>query len=246
MALIPLADYRVCVGFECSWSKPTSSPFTASRLSVRRTLCLLVAACGLWAVAMGMTAWAAAASPVVPAGGKVAGKGYAYWLKLVVLRQLEHTAGAPCDTVTVGGERVAILSPNTNRSVSSITCDEPVGRPIYVVQLTYECSTLAGDHPGFGTTSAQLKKCAVVGAERAVYSASLDGQPIDLHKLVTATGVFFVPMVAGGSAPTARSAADGPGLLLRGPIKGTHTIRTTSGVPGVLPEQTVIYSVRIG
>jgi len=195
---------------------------------------------------MGTTAWAGAASPVVPAGGKVAGKGYAYWLKLVVLQQFEHTVGAPCDTVTVGGERVAVLSHYSNRSVSSVTCDEPVGRPIYVVQLGYECSTLKGDHPGFGTTSAQLKKCAVAWADRDVDTAALDGQPIDLHKLMIPTGVFFVPKVASGQAPTARSAADAPGLLLRGLTKGTHTIRTTSTLPGQLPEQTLIYNVRIG
>jgi hypothetical protein len=55
----------------------------------------------------------AATSPVVPAGGKVAGKGYAYYFRR--LQQLIAASTRPipsCSTVTVGGQKVAMLNLN--------------------------------------------------------------------------------------------------------------------------------------
>ena len=195
---------------------------------MRRTLGVALAALGL-----SMTANAlAATSPVVPAGGKVVGKGYAYFLERWWLTNFAASAPPPsCGTMAVGGQTVA-LALGSLKPGATTTCTEPAGRAIYVVQPSNECSTLKGDHKGFGTTAADLVKCASAGLKRASYSASLDGHPINLHALLSATGVFFVPKVVGASAPTAHSAADGTGILLRGLSTGPHSLHATAVIPG--------------
>jgi hypothetical protein len=197
--------------------------------------------------ALGGGALAASAGPVVSRDGEVAGKGYPYWLKRAWL--MEFAAGhplAPCMTVTVNGKHVAFLdSPGLGSGMTfSYTCKEPAGRPVYVHQLSAECSTLKGDHKGFGTTAADLQKCARTELKHASYSESLDGHAIDLHKLMTATGEFFVPKVnlPGPVPPTAHSAAYGPGLLLRGLRKGTHTLHDTSVLGN---SSTINYTIKV-
>jgi hypothetical protein len=214
------------------------------RVSLRNVRCQSLTFAAVF-FAMGGGALAASTGPVVPNGGKVAGKGYSYWLKRAWL--MEFAAGHPlgaCKTVTVNGRRVAFLtSPGLGSGKTfSYTCTEPAGRPIYVHQLTAECSTLKGDHTD-GTTAADLEKCARTELKHASYSESLDRHTIDLHKLFTATGEFFVPKVKlPGQPPTAHSAAYGPGLLLRGLRKGTHTLHTTS----ILGKSTTInYTLRV-
>jgi hypothetical protein len=199
---------------------------------------------------------------VVPAGGKVAGKGYAYYFKR--LQQLIAPSTRPlpsCSTVTVGGQKVAML----NLNGVTATCSEPAGRAIYVAVLSNTCSTQRGFHGGLappslwsnqgsGTSDADLVKCAATALACApgaqvnptapgcwavpagpvtLPSAALDGHPVNLRPLVIATGVFFVPKSLGGPA---RAAAYGVGVLLRGLSKGTHTIqidvKPPAGPPG--------------
>jgi len=183
---------------------------------------------------------AAAASPVVPVGGTVAGKGYAYWLERAFLLDFTgNPQGSPCMTVSVGGVPVAMLD-GLNSKGGSWTCSEPAGRAIYVGEPAYECSTLNGDHTGYGTTPADLEKCAkadwIAGTKGVSFSQQLlDGHSINLQELVTTTGEFYVPKVTAGSfmcralgtptcAPTAYSAAAGAGLLLRDLPKGAHIL----------------------
>jgi hypothetical protein len=192
----------------------------------------------------------AATSPVVPAGGKVAGKGYAYYLKRLELIAIANNgrlanngpitsisglAAQSCPTVTVGGQKVAMLNDGSGTAVASprrtLTCSEPAGRAIYVYVSSNMCSTLRGFQPTRGKTpsDADLVKCApLLFPQGPTPSATLDGHPVNLPPLVTATGVFFVPKSMGGPA---RAAAYGLGVLLRGLSKGTHTIQTNSGPP---------------
>jgi hypothetical protein len=188
----------------------------------------------------------AATSPVVPAGGNVAGKGYAYYLKRLELISIANFGRKPsisglpqrCPTVTVGGQKVAMLNAGTGVIVPlpgrTVTCSEPAGRAIYVHVWSNFCSTQRNfpHHPGM--SDADLVKCANSVDPRVTRSATLDGHPVNLRPLVTATGVFFVPKSLGGPA---RAAAYGVGILLRGLSKGTHTIQTTDviKVPGPPP-----------
>jgi hypothetical protein len=208
-----------------------------------RIVGLVVVVAGLVLGAAQAGSGLAATSPVVPVGGKVAGKGYAYYLKQVWLTNFGASALPPsCSTLTVGGQKVAVL----RLPPKADTCNEPAGRAIYVHEVTFECSTLKGDHNGFGTTNADLVKCAKDFINSKVtYSATLDGQTVDLHALDAATGEFFVPKVVGQSAPTARSAAYGPGILLLGLSKGTHTIVSKANIPGVEKVNSTL-KVRVG
>jgi hypothetical protein len=184
----------------------------------------------------------AATSPVVPAGGKVAGRGYAYYFKRLQLLITPSTRPLPsCSTVTVGGQKVAMLNLNQPQG-GTVTCNEPAGRAIYVALIGITCSTQRGFHGGLappsvwtnlgsGTSDADLVKCAKLGFHPPVgNSATLDGHTVNLRPLVTSTGVFFVPKMLDGPA---RVAAYGVGILLRGLSKGTHTIQ--GHVKGVGP-----------
>jgi hypothetical protein len=170
---------------------------------------------------------------VVPAGGKVAGKGYAYYLKRLQLIASATEGRIPsCSTVTVGKQKVAMLNPPGR----TVTCSEPAGRAIYVAVFSNTCSTQQGFQPSSGTSDADLVKCAKGLPnglpEGLTISATLDGHPVNLHPLGAATGVFFVPKTLGGPA---RAAAYGFGVLLRGLSKGTHKIQTDLKGPGTPP-----------
>ncbi len=202
---------------------------------------LLVLCLSLAPRASSATSLTGGASVVVPATGTVAGKGYPYWLERAFLLDFTNPHNPPCMTVSVGGVGVALLD-GLGVKPGSWTCNEPAGRAIYVGEPAYECSTLSGDHVGYGTTPADLEKCAKAnwdaGTEGVSFSEQLlDGHSIDLRELVTATGEFYVPKVTAGSfmcralglgthacAPTTHSAAIGTGLLLRDLPKGTHIL----------------------
>jgi hypothetical protein len=198
----------------------------------RGALCVgAITVLGLSLAAVGL----AATSPVVPAGGKVAGKGYAYYF--MRLQQLIAPSTRPlpsCSTVTVAGQKVAMLNLNQPPPGGTVTCSEPAGRAIYVALISITCSTQQGFHGGLappslwfnqgsGTSDADLVKCAKLGVNLPLgNSATLDGHPVNLRPLVTSTGVFFVPKMLGGPA---RAAAYGVGVLLRGLSNRTHTIQ---------------------
>jgi len=177
---------------------------------------------------------ATAGNPVVPAGGTVAGKGYAYWLERSWRVYITVKTPAPCLTVSVGGARVAMLLGPPNSLSGSSTCSEPAGRAMYVPQVSWVCSTVKEDL-GTGATPADLEKCARGRFESGTIGVPsrdvLDGHPIDWHKLVTATDAFYVSKpvsaIVNAPAPAAYVAAYGSGLLLRDLPKGTHTIHFT-------------------
>ena len=184
----------------------------------------------------------AARNPMVPPGGTVAGKGYSYYLGRLLQIGYGVSSGAPpsCTVISVGGRRVAVLAAGAVRLTGATTCSEPAGRVLYVGGPAGSCSTLEGDHTGFGTTSVELVKCAhkaLGGFAHLARRVTLDGRLT--HSVLTATGVFSVPKVVQGglcsspcvAAPTAHAAGYGFGLLLRGLSKGTHVIHFTIGPP---------------
>lgn len=213
------------------------SQYSATRLtsSLLRGWRLTLAALVILLAALGATAQASSASPVVPPGGTVAGEGYSHWLG-VKNQVFFDSGGAPpaCGTSHAPGGRVALLS---GEDAGRITCDEPAGRPIYVDGVSNECSTFAGDHKGFGVSPSQLRRCARAGFAGLSGTARVDGVPVaDYRSLITATGVVPVhlpPNNAFGIPPGRGDSADyGEGLLLKGFAPGRHTITITSTTPG--------------
>jgi hypothetical protein len=118
------------------------------------------------------------------------------------------------------------------------TCTEPAGRPIYVGGPGSECSTLPGDHKGFGTTDSELKQCARAGLKGfSDVTASVDGHHVPQYaRFITATEAFPFNLpknrFPGIKQRNGRSAAYGYGLLLTGLTKGTHTVRHTVTLNG--------------
>lgn len=180
------------------------SRLIAAGLSVAVLLSLGIGACG--SSATGSTSASSATNAVVPATGTVAGKGYAYWLERAFLLDFTNLHNPQCMTVSVGGVRVALLD-GLGVKPGSWTCNEPVGRAIYMGEPAYECSSLSGDHTGYGTTPADLEKCAKANWDSGTKGVSfsqqlLDGHSVNLHQLVTATGEFYVPGARSLVAPS--------------------------------------------
>jgi hypothetical protein len=196
------------------------------------------------ALVLALCGAAAGATPshVVPPNGKVGGKGYSYYLE----RGWKVSFGAPgpCQMVTVGGLRVAVVNPTDGP-----TCTEPAGRPIYVPGPSDECSTFPGDHNGFGKTASQLKQCARAGMQNSVVHASVDGHRVPHYaRFITATEVFAFHLpknrFPGIKQRKGRSAAYGYGLLLTGLTKGTHTVGHVGTLNGMKIDVTATLRVR--
>ncbi len=197
------------------------------------------------ALVLGLCGGAAAAIPshVVPPNGKVAGKGYSYYLERGWKGYF--ASPKPCQTATVGGLRVAVINA-TNEPI----CTEPAGRPIYFAGPSSECSTIPGDHNGFGTTASQLKQCARASMKVfGVVHAFLDGHRVPkFARFITATEAFAFRLpknrFPGVKQRSGRSAAYGYGLLLQRLTKGTHTVRHAGTLDGKKFDTTARVRVR--
>jgi hypothetical protein len=193
------------------------------------------------ATILSMTGTAVAASAtVVPPHGTVAGKGYGYYVgkvwQVIFTSPTKHPD--TCATVTVGGQQVAVVWPAiTGSGTYTQTCSEPAGRPIYLQHVADECSTFKGDHGSYGTTDAQLKKCARAEFKNATGRTTVDGQRVaHINTYIAASGVYAVNLSQGHNYFGAkkmhgRSAAYGYGVLLTGLSKGTHKIVVAGTIP---------------
>jgi hypothetical protein len=183
-------------------------------------------------------ALAAGATNAVPVTGQVAGHGYGYWLQRNWQAIFGSSAAAsPCRSLTANGRRVAYLTIKTlGPGTHHYTCTVPAGRPLYVNELSAECSTFKGDHGNFGTSASQLKQCARALFKGAKATGTVDRQSVNLNKLIATTGVYPVRIPknsAFGLPPgKGRSAAHGFGLLLTGFPKGTHIIHSRASIGG--------------
>lgn len=171
---------------------------------------------------------------VVPPNGQVAGHGYGYWLARSWQAPLSAPAPVnPCQTLTANRQRVALLTLKTDTpGTDRYTCNEPAGRPVYVDELSDECSSFKGDHIGFGTTDADLKRCARAGFQGGRETTTINGHGVDISKLVAASPAYSIRVpknnILGLPQGKGRSAAYGHGLLLLPIPKGTHIIHTVA------------------
>jgi len=190
------------------------------------------------ALGVGTAALATAGPHVVPAGGKVAGTGYAYWLAREWQLQFANTPPyKACQTMTVNGRKVGYLGiKSIAPATTSYACSEHAGRPLYVIELSAECSTFHGDHLTFGTTDAQLTKCARIEFRQGTpaQATTIDGHAVDVSKLIATTSVYRVHNAKGNfvtsANPSGRSAACGWGILLTGLAKGRHVIHSVAKI----------------
>lgn len=214
-----------------SASSPSARPRRAGPTQLWLVVVVAVIGSALMLV-MSDAALGARSGNVVPANGKVAGHGYGYWLK----RSWQATFGAippadPCRSLTSNRRRVGYLTLTTLAPrTDKYTCREPAGRPLYVVELSNECSTFKADHANYGTSGRQLMRCARALFAGAQVTTALDGDPVNVAGSIAATAAYRVDSPEnnpfGVPAGMGRSAAYGFGLLLTGFARGTHTIHS--------------------
>lgn len=187
---------------------------------------------------VGVNAIAATSNVPAPAGGKVAGEGYAYYLQRAW--QSTFSSGnldkSSCRTLTINGQKVTFVTGRADATGKhAASCTVPAGRPVYAEALSNECSTLSGDHAGYGTADADLVKCARGEFKGGTVTASINGQPVDLSKLGVATAAYPIHIPShngfGIKATSGRSAAYGYGMLFSGFAQGTYKIHTAGDVP---------------
>lgn len=216
--------------------------------------CLLVTAALAIGLLTPIAVASAGGSPVVPPNGKVAGKGYGYWMERFwqYLFASGRLVPGACHTVTVGEQQVALLSVGAaGPGPYSHTCSEPAGRPIYLQAVTGECSTFSTDHNGFGTSPSQLTRCAHALLNGvATAGAWVDGRPVGrFTRFVATTGVYPVHVTDDNHFKIKRrnglSVAYGSGLLLSGLGKGTHTIWVNGDIPSAHVHIAFTYTVHV-
>jgi len=197
-----------------------------------------VAALGL---TLTLAAVAFAASPtghVVQKGGTVAGQDYAYYMKIVWTQYFaDKTAPPRCETIKVNGARVGVV---TDFGGGNTTCKEPAGRPIYINEVSDECSSLPGQHP-LGDSDLEIAKCSWNTEQYARVIASINTKNIyhfgrNIWVGTGGTGkAFSVNMPAGRfkgvPAQTVRTYGWGWSLLLKGFSKGKYVVRSKGQHP---------------
>lgn len=222
----------------------------SSSRGLRRNLTVATLATLLAGGTVAAAAPATGSGPVVPPTGSVAGHGYPYWLG-VADRIFFNDGGKPppCQTLHADGQTVAFLDgADTDQTMR---CRVAASQPIFTHGIANECSTVHGDHSGFGTSAAQLRRCARHGyvSLHLHGSASVDGAPVSGYRALTlaapvvtahipAHNTFHVP------AQRIRTASYGEALLLRALSPGTHRIVVRSSGPGW--HQRRVFEIHVG
>lgn len=198
----------------------------------RRRVAGVALSVSLLVLSVGAVAYASSLNQVVPSTGGVAGHDYAYWLK----QDWKFYFASPsnCRSMTVGGQTVYLAE---SIGGGSSTCHFPSGHPIFINSLSTECSTIPGQHDGWGTSRSQLQKCSRTVTERALITEWLDGQRVpDFGKTFWKTVTQFRVHVPAGrfkgfKGGQVRAAAWGWSLLLKQLPKGRHTVRCRAFYP---------------
>ncbi|MGN6475123.1 MAG: hypothetical protein ACTHK4_15935 [Mycobacteriales bacterium] len=223
-----------------------------SSRNIRTTSCLVgLAVASLLAVSG--TAVATSSNGLVPPHGQVAGKGYGFWGGKVwqVIFESPAKPSDNCATVTVGGRKVAVVWPPLKGSGTyRQACTEPAGRPIYLMHVADECSTYKGDHLSYGTTDAQLKKCAHVQFKTGTGTTTIDGQSVpNMDRFIAASGVYALNLhkdnYFGYKRLHGRSAAYGDGVLLRGLKSGKHKVVAAGSISQYKFHWKAIYTITV-
>jgi hypothetical protein len=230
-----------------------STLLTTGVLMRRYSRTALAAVVGMATLLSSTGVAAAGSATFVPPNGTVAGKGYGYYVERVWQIIFESQPKHPdtCATVTVGSQQVAVIWPAiTGSGTYKQSCTEPAGRPIYLQHVADECSTFNGDHAGYGTTDAQLKKCARADFKNATGSTTVDGHVIaNMDSYIAASGAKPIDLTQGNyysyKNKHGRSAAYGFGVLLRGLAAGTHKVLVSGTIPKFKFHVTVTYTLHV-
>lgn len=200
---------------------------------------------GMLALSLAPAALGSTLNDVVREPGTVAGQPYRYWMTRTW--KLYFSSLAPgakaCRTVTVDGTAVTLVG---NFHARKSTCNVPAGSAVYVNEYTTHCSTLPGEHDGFGGNESELRKCSL-GVDRATVkvgiNAWLDGRAVPKFGKDFWMGTLVFPVSVNEEEVDA--AAWGWSLLLRPLPKGTHTVRCQVMNPNRTPKTESIVTLHV-
>lgn len=151
-----------------------------------------------------------------------------FWTTVLETPSAENpfvTGQAAC--VNLRGNTVAPFTPAGFPQDS--TCTVKRGTRIFVAASTWECSTFVPeDHVGFGTTEAELRKCARQTDAQVAPEVTIDGQSVTTIAVETRLLRIHLPRgnVFGvmGTDRRGRSVAHAWVVLLKRLARGSHTI----------------------
>jgi hypothetical protein len=175
-------------------------------------------------------ALASTLSDVLPRSASVYGQSYRDLMTRTWELYFTSPRLEPCQTVSINGRPVTLVE-NFHGGRSS--CRVPAHQPIYINEYTTHCSTIPGDHAGFGTTANDLMTCSrgLGGATtKVLISVWLDRRNVPRFGNVFWRGTLAFPVqltpkrFEGVAVRQIRAAAWGWSLLLRGLPKGNHTV----------------------
>jgi hypothetical protein len=198
------------------------------RFSGRRRALTVLGTSGL-VLALSTGAWASTLSDVVAPNGRVAGQDYAGWLKQAWMLYFSSPGGpGACQTVQGQGKSVLLVE---DIGGGKSTCQASPGEPVFVNELSKECSAVHGQHNGYGTSTSALQQCARATTQSALISIYVDGRRLsDFGKYYWKSTKAFSAQVApnrfkGYNQSTTEAAVWGWSLLFKSLPKGRHTVR---------------------
>jgi hypothetical protein len=197
----------------------------------RRAMTGMAAAAALVGVLMVPVAFAAPLNDVL-APKATASSLQEYRALMTSTWQYYFEAPAPgpkaCTTATIGGERVSLV---TNFRSGNSSCTVSANQPIYVNEYTNMCSTIPGEHNGFGTAPVDIRNCTYT-ISHVLISVWLDKHNIGNvfgRSFWVGTPAFPVTLAAGRfegvSDRNVTAAVWGWTLLLKKLPKGKHTLK---------------------
>jgi hypothetical protein len=122
-----------------------------------------------------------------------------------------------------------VVAPFGDLSSGVDSCTVKRGTRIFVVAATWECSTFDGDHPKFGTSEAELRRCARHYDVQRAPTVTLDGHQVVVTEVSTGLLGIYLPHdnlfgLKGKEERQGQSVAHGWVTLLDPLSPGTHTI----------------------
>jgi hypothetical protein len=220
--------------------------------------CLAIGvAAPLAAIAFSLPA-AAAEPPSAPVSvlgphGIVAQRGSPWWVNYAQWQLLDTGGQVPanCATTTVNGQRVSVIEHLAQKpGIVHVTCRVRADLPAVLIQPVAYCTTLPHDHGRFGTTPADLQRCARHAFTHAHLKVTtvLDGTTIDVapHRAASPVQTATIPAknafnVTGGTR--VRVASDGYILLVASLPAGRHTLSSSVRTHGKLYGATWVLNV---
>ena len=123
---------------------------------------------------------------------------------------------------------MAPFTPYPDPPPQDFACTVKRGTKIFVAASTWECSSFPGDHVGFGTTEAELRRCAQETDAPAAPETTVDGRRVHLDEVETRLLRIRVPrdnvFGVSGADRRGQSVAHGWVVLLKRLGRGTHAI----------------------